>query len=101
MGSHSLAGMMEGVDDLEVLLEWHLSENHYPPVPHCWVAVCKKIVEDYSDDPAEFDWDGTVTRPAELGAVFEIPIRDIVETLHLGDIMEDRAARNSHKEDHE
>ena len=35
----------EGVIDLRQAITWHLTSNHYPPVPVSWVEPCIEAVE--------------------------------------------------------
>lgn len=59
-----------GGDD--VALEWHLSHNHYPPVPLSMVAPCKAAIEAFEDEdyhreialPTGVSYRGKTTAPA-------------------------------------
>ena len=46
-------------DALRRTLSWHLSCNHYPPVPSCMVDVCLAAIDAANDD----DWDRRITLP--------------------------------------
>lgn len=68
-----VAGMVgEGSITLERAVEWHLTSNHFPPVPVSMVSVCieaiKSVnegVEDFRVElPAGVTWHGEATAPA-------------------------------------
>lgn len=44
MGLMSLLGMMEVIDDVNQLVEWHLSSNIYPPVNPIYVPLCVEAI---------------------------------------------------------
>lgn len=48
MGMHNAMGMKQAVDDgmveLRQALTWHLSANHYPPLPVELVDVCVRAI---------------------------------------------------------
>lgn len=49
MGSLQAAEFANAIQDgqiaLDAALEWHLRANHYPPVPHCMISVCREAIE--------------------------------------------------------
>jgi hypothetical protein len=45
MGSLQATEMANSGLDIEQSLSWHLTANHYPPVPNYMVAVCVEVVE--------------------------------------------------------
>ena len=76
----------EGQTSLDMALEWHLTANHYPPVPVAMVAVCKEAIrlselgeyDEMVELPEGISWkDQTVA-----------PVRNIVEAHHLEDFIQ-------------
>lgn len=53
MGHTQAAGMAAAVDDgmidLRTALSYHLTTNHYPPVPSSMIPVCIEAIEAYRD----------------------------------------------------
>jgi len=54
-------------------LKWHLSSNHYPPVPLSMIAVCKEVILWANEDgdpnqefalPKDVEYKGNATAPA-------------------------------------
>lgn len=52
MGQQSLEGMLE-VTDYEVALRWHLTSNHFPPVPVSMVEPCKQAIDAFHEGDSE------------------------------------------------
>jgi hypothetical protein len=71
MGRMSLEGMLE-VADYDTALRWHLTNNHYPPVPLSMLEACKSAIEACNDDdsqreielPGGVSWRGRESAPA-------------------------------------
>lgn len=63
MGRLSALAFSEQVEDgnisLTAALSWHLSGNHYPPVPQAFVPVCEQAIAAALDE----DEDRLVTLP--------------------------------------
>ena len=80
MGSSSLVGMLE-VADVDTALRWHLSHNHYPPVPDSMVAVCKRAIR-YANQGR---WNTQVTLPVAVSfrGARTAPVREVVSQHHL------------------
>ena len=49
----------EGNVSLRAALSWHLTANHYPPVPQAFVATCLAAIEAADD----LDWTASVALP--------------------------------------
>lgn len=72
MGQQSLDGMLEYGQDIRVVLGWHLSSNHFPPVPASMIDPCLAAIDAYFEDdldreielPEETSWRGKSTAPA-------------------------------------
>lgn len=72
MGRMSLEGMLEQSLDMRVALEWHLTSNHYPPVPINMVEPCLMAIgacnwgePDFAVDlPDGITWRGNQSAPA-------------------------------------
>ncbi len=55
MGHLSAVGMADAAPSLEIALEWHLTHNHYPPVPVSMVGPCVEAIDAYPGDPITGD----------------------------------------------
>lgn len=66
---------------LETQIRWHLSSNHYPPVPVGMIAPCVEAI----DKANEGDWDGEITLPEGFSwrGRTEVPAHVLVEEFHL------------------
>lgn len=66
---------------IEQSLSWHLTSNHYPPVPTSMVQPCMEAIDAYWED----DLDKLIALPE--GVYFrgenEAPARDIIIQHHL------------------
>lgn len=71
MGYQSARDMAE-LTDLRTAIGWHLSSNHYPPVPSDMVEPCIQAIEAYElespdyliDLPDGTSWRGETSAPA-------------------------------------
>jgi hypothetical protein len=71
MGQQSLEGMLEATD-YDSALRWHLSNNHFPPVPSSMVIPCKNAIQAVIDGmpdkeiqlPGQTSWRGRDNAPA-------------------------------------
>lgn len=85
MGHVAAAGMAEGVADglasLESALHWHLSSNHYPPVPDSMIAPCIAAIEAGNED----DWERQIELPEGVTWRDETqaPAYAVIESHHL------------------
>jgi len=82
MGNLQAREMAElGADNLEASLTWHLTSNHFPPVPVSMVPICIKAIEAY----AEEDCDRQISLPEGVGykGLTVAPASAIVEQHHL------------------
>jgi hypothetical protein len=96
MGNLNAAAMAEAVGEGQVglrpALHWHLTSNHYPPVPASMVDVCVEAIEavcDGEDDfevelPEQITYRGRSTAPASA----------IVENYHLQFFVENQLVMN-------
>ena len=73
--------MAEANLSLEAQLEWHLTSNHYPPVPNSMIPVCIEAI----DNANEGEWDKLVSLPEGVGykGLTVAPTHAIVEQHHL------------------
>jgi hypothetical protein len=66
---------------IEVQLSWHLSSNHYPPVPQFMVPVCIEAIEAYNAG----EYDKEIALPG--GITYRdnptAPVAEIVDQHHL------------------
>lgn len=63
MGSLNALGFADAVNDgqikLEQALSWHLTSNHYPPLPTFFIPTCIAAIEAGQDE----DWDQEIQLP--------------------------------------
>lgn len=87
MGRVSANSMAAMEVDIDTKLSWHLSSNHYPPVPTAMVPTCVKAIEACNEGDSERRIelpegiaykDGTNTAPAGT----------IVDALHLDSFLD-------------
>ena len=82
MGRLQAEAMMEASITLEQQISWHLTANHYPPVPTSMVSVCIEAIECVNDSG---DWTSELALPE--GITFRgsatAPVYDIIEAHHL------------------
>ena len=66
---------------LENQLRWHLTSNHYPPVPESMIPVCIEAI----DKANEGEWEEFITLHAGISWRGEpmSPVHAIVESHHL------------------
>ena len=73
MGRLSLVEAIEWTETVDEALKWHLSTNHYPPVPSSMIAVCKEVILWANEDgdpnqefalPKDVSYKGSTTAPA-------------------------------------
>lgn len=82
MGLFNAIGITETEATLEQQLSWHLSGNHYPPIPQVMIPVCIQAIEAMKDgdtdreipmpfdgvdrdgEPFQVTWRGMNTAPA-------------------------------------
>jgi hypothetical protein len=73
--------MAETDTSIETQLSWHLTSNHYPPLPSAMVAPCIDAINAYNDG----DPDEAITLPE--GVTFKdnptAPAHEIIEAHHL------------------
>lgn len=84
MGSMALAGMLE-VSDRDTVLAWHLSHNHYPPVPLSMIPACKRAITACENG----SWNKSIMLPKGVswrGKRFA-PASEIVSAHHLDSFM--------------
>lgn len=85
MGATQAMGMAEAVSDGDIGLRqaigWHLSANHFPPVPADMIDPCIQAIEYAADE----DWDAEVELPegTEYRGSTVAPVWAIVEAHHL------------------
>lgn len=79
------AGMIQ-YGGSRVALAWHLSSNHYPPVPASMIPVCEQAIRLAADE----EWDEQVELPEGISyrGSSTAPVWAIVEQHHLGDFVE-------------
>ena len=86
MGQQSLEGMLE-VSSFERALSWHLTSNHFPPVPVTMVQPCIEAIDAFNE--------GESDRLIDLGGVSlwrgqtAAPAWAIIEGHHLESFLAD------------
>lgn len=90
MGTGNAQGMnqqvLEGNVDLDTALLWHLTSNHYPPVPAAMVPVARKAIEHANLG----EWEESVRFPNgwEVNGRSEMSVEIIVDIMHLDAFIE-------------
>lgn len=81
MGSITALGIQDTVLDLETQLLYHLTGNHYPPVPASMVKPCIEAIDAYYDE----DYDREITMPEGISykGLKTAPAHAIVDQHHL------------------
>jgi hypothetical protein len=81
VGYLSTVEMLSSSGDVESVLSWHLSANHYPPMPVSMVAPCLAAIEAFADE----DFDRVVELPdgVEYRDESSAPAWVVVEVCHL------------------
>lgn len=80
--AQEFAGLVnEGDLDLRSALSWHLTSNHFPPVPSIMIEPCIEAI----DNANEGEWDKLVSLPEGVGyrGLTVAPTYAIVEQHHL------------------
>jgi len=88
MGNMSAKEMAElDTVDLRQALSWHLTSNHYPPVPTIMVDSCIEAI----DNANEGEWDKLVSLPEGVGykGLTVAPTWAMVEQHHLDSFLDD------------
>ena len=80
MGALQAMDMAETVD-INTALSWHLTSNHYPPVPTSMVPVCIEAIDAANED----DWDRELDLPEGVSwrGLTTAPASAIIEGHHL------------------
>ncbi len=80
MGHMSAMGMAEATD-IDTALSWHLSSNHYPPIPQVMIEPAKKAIEAFN----EGDTNRVITLPENVSfkEFNHAPAYEMVEAMHL------------------
>lgn len=81
MGRLQAEAMLEASITLEQQISWHLTTNHYPPVPECMVEPCIEAI----DEANEGNWYAEITLPEGVSwqGLTTAPVYAIVEQHHL------------------
>lgn len=68
-------------DNLEQAIEWHLTSNHFPPIPKTMVEPCVKAIEFANAG----EWDKLIPLPEGVGykGLTVAPVSAIVSNHHL------------------
>lgn len=90
MGTANALSMAGAVTDGDIslykALEWHLTTNHYPPMPLAMVGVCQHIIETQGD----WGYDDYISLPEDVlwREESQAPIFAVIETFHLDPFLE-------------
>ena len=79
---------MASLADLDTALSWHLTSNHYPPIPLSMLPVCKSAIEAFNDE----DYLRQIALPEGVSYRGQpsAPARAIVEQHHLDSFLGER-----------
>jgi hypothetical protein len=85
-GTEGFAELVEaGEVSLETSLEWHLQDNHFPPLPKTLIPICVEAIQRANDG----DWDADVKFPSHSNFRDSAKVSDLVEALHLEAFIQD------------
>jgi hypothetical protein len=91
MGRHNAEGFAEAVAEgtcsLRAALSWHLTSNHFPPVPTSMIEPCLEAIEACNEE----DWEREIALPGAITfrGVRTAPANAIVEAHHLDSFLGD------------
>lgn len=88
MGAMTARDLAElGSDNIRQSLEWHLTSNHYPPIPKSMIDPCLEAIEAYKEE----DYQKQIRLPEGVGykGLVTAPASAIVESHHLEAWLED------------
>lgn len=79
--------------DLDVSLSWHLSSNHYPPIPSIMIPIAKEAIEkaqEYQYDEDSDLLDALIDLPEGVSwkGSTSAPVSAIMEEMHLWDFVQ-------------
>jgi hypothetical protein len=80
MGNLALRDMLENTE-LRQALSWHLTSNHFPPVPDIMIDPCLEAIRNAEDG----EWDKLVSLPEGVGykGLTVAPTEAIIDQHHL------------------
>jgi hypothetical protein len=81
MGNMQAQAMAATDTSIEVQIGWHLSSNHYPPVPSMMVPVCIDAIDAYNE--GEYDREIALPGGIEYKGHPEAPAHAIIDQHHL------------------
>lgn len=78
---YTQAQEMADLMELRQALSWHLTSNHFPPVPVSMIDPCLEAIENANGE----EWDKMVSLPEGVGykGLTVAPTRAIIEQHHL------------------
>lgn len=81
MGLFSAIGVATSDTDIKTQLRWHLTSNHYPPLPESMVEPCIEAINAYKEN----DMDKLIKLPEDMRWKNQdhAPVRAILEDMHL------------------
>jgi hypothetical protein len=73
--------------EMRVALAYHLSHNHYPPIPDKMLEVCLEAIANANAG----EWDKTVTLPSGIlwRGEASCPTHSVIEYAHLETFLDD------------
>lgn len=91
MGSTTAIEIANTALTMEQQIEWHLTGNHYPPVPKVMVIPCVEAIDAYWEDDLDRHIDLPIDGVGQDGEPFQItwrgekyaPAREIIINHHL------------------
>ena len=86
MGNMQASGMAEAIGkdwiDLRTGLHWHLTSNHYPPLPTALVETALTAIE--RANTGDFDSEIELPEGIAFRAKTAMSVNDVIESMHLG-----------------
>ena len=69
---------------IDAALQWHLTSNHYPPLPVALVAPCKRAIQNANRGL----WEKKVVMPTGYGFRYSVTTSQMVEGCHLDSFLD-------------
>ena len=86
MTARDLAFLGNESGDMRTALSWHLTSNHFPPVPTTMIEPCLEAIDNANND----EWDKMVRLPDGVGyrGMTSAPTHAIIEQHHLDSFLD-------------
>ena len=88
MGRLSTMEMVDFAGKTDEVLRWHLTGNHYPPLPPCVFGLAKKAIKKANDGK----WDALISlKGTEISwrGKKSVPVSACIESWHLEEFLDE------------